>query len=115
MKRHFKIIAAICLLAESFTTLILSLVYAERKREYARLFFGFSLVGGLGGAYLLYSEYQDYKDRCLAADGDDWCSDECDCCEDDFFDEGNADDINFTISEDEKESGNGSEEPAPAQ
>ena len=112
MKKYCKLIAAICLLAQSFTTLILSLAYADRKKEFSKMLFGFSLVGGLGGAYLLYNEYQDYKDRKLTADGDDWC---CDDCEDEFFNEGNADDINFTISEDEKEPEKDSEEPAPAE
>ena len=108
-----KIIAAICLLAQSFTSLILSLVYAGRKKEVSKAFLGFGLLGGLGGAYLLYSEYQDEKENKLAADSDNWCCDD-DCCDDDldFFDDGDADDINFTIAEEKDEKNEGADENA---
>jgi len=106
MSRKTRFIVAICLVAQSFTSLVLSFVYADRKKELSKAFLGFGILGGLGGAYLLYNEYQESKNDRLAFDGADWCSDECDCCDHDFFDEGSADDINFTISEDE-------EEPAP--
>ncbi len=102
MSRKMKFIAAICLLAQSFTSLVLSFVYADRKRELSKAFLGFGILGGLGGAYLLYNEYQESKNDRLAFESDDWCDDDCDCCEDDFFDECCADDINFTISDEEK-------------
>ena len=95
-----KMIAAICLLAQAFTSLVLSFVYANRKKELSKAFLGLGLLGGLGGAYLLYSEYQDENKLC--ADSDDCCCD--DCCDDDldFFDSADADDINFTIAEEDK-------------
>ncbi len=99
MSRKTRFIVAISLVAQAFTCLVLSLVYADRKKELSKLFFGLGFFGGLGGAYLLYNEYQDTKNERLAFEGDHWCSDDCDCCEDDIFDEGDADDINFTISE----------------
>lgn len=102
MSRKTRFIVAICLVAQSFTSLVLSFVYADRKKELSKAFLGLGLLGGLGGAYLLYNEYQDSKNDRLAFEGDEWCSDECDCC-DDFFDEADADDINFTISEEEAE------------
>ena len=99
MSRKTRFIVAICLVAQSFTSLVLSFVYADRKKDLSRAFLGLGILGGLGGAYLLYNEYQDSKNDRLAFESDDWCSDDCDCCDDDFFCEGAADDINFTISE----------------
>jgi hypothetical protein len=101
MSRKTKFIVAICLVAEAFTSLVLSFVYSDRKKELSKLFLGVGILSGLGGAYLLYNEYQEAKNDRLAFDGADWCSDECDCCEGDFFDEDLADDINFTIAEEE--------------
>lgn len=98
MSRKTKFIVAICLVAQSFTSLVLSFVYADRKRELSKAFLGLGILGGLGGAYLLYNEYQESKNDRLAFE-DDWCDDDCDCCEDSFFDECCADDINFTISD----------------
>ncbi len=104
MNRKTKFIIAICLVAQSFTSLVLSFVYANRKKELSKAFLGMGILGGLGGAYLLYNEYMESKNDSLAfADGE-WCDDDCDCCDDDdmdFFDEGDADDINFTIAEEE--------------
>ena len=100
MSRKSKFVLAVCLLAQSFTSLILSFVYANRKKELSKAFLGIGLLGGLGGAYLLYNEYLESRADRLAFDDDDWCDDDDDCCEDDFFDEGSADDINFTIAED---------------
>ena len=99
MSRKTRFIVAICLVAQSFTSLVLSFVYADRKKDLSRAFLGLGILGGLGGAYLLYNEYQDSKNDRLAFESDDWCSDDCDYCEDDFFCEGCADDINFTISD----------------
>lgn len=107
MSRKTRFIAAICLLAQSFTSLVLSFVYADKKKDLSKMFLGFGIVGGLGGAYLLYNEYQDAKNDRLAFEGEEWCTDDCDCCEDDFFDEASADDINFTISDE-----SATEEPA---
>ena len=102
MTRKTKLIVAICLAAQSFTSLVLSLVYADRKKELARAFLGLGLLGGLGSAYLFYNEYQLVKNEKLAFEGADWCDDDCDCCEEDFFgDDCTADDINFTIAEEE--------------
>ena len=116
MLKKPKIIAAICLLAQSFTSFVLSFVYANRKKELSKAFLGLGLLGGLGGAYLLYSEYQDEQNDKLSIDTDDWESDDSDS-DLDFFDKGDADDINFTIAdENEKEdaepSENASEEKA---
>ncbi|MBR2634034.1 MAG: hypothetical protein IKD31_00455 [Clostridia bacterium] len=102
MSRKTRFIVAICLVAQSFTSLVLSFVYANRKKDLSKIFLGFGILGGLGGAYLLYNEYQDAKNEKLAYEGADWCSDDCDCCEENFFEDENADDINFTI-EDEAE------------
>jgi len=101
MSRKSRFIVAVCLVAQSFTSLILALVYADRKKELSKLFLGFGVLGGLGGAYLLYNEYQESKNEKLACDGSEWCCDDCDSeySDEDFFDEGSADDINFTISE----------------
>lgn len=99
MSRKTKFIIAICLVAQSFTSLVLSFVYADRKKELSRAFLGLGILGGLGGAYLLYNEYMEAKNDKLAYDGAEWCSDSCDCCDDGFFEESSADDINFTISD----------------
>lgn len=104
MSRKTKLIIAICLVAESFTSLILSFVYADRKKELSKAFLGIGLLSGLGGAYLLYNEYQETKNDRLVFDGADWCTDDCDCCDGDFFNEGSADDINFTIADEAEES-----------
>ena len=101
MSRKTRFIVAICLVAQSFTSLVLSFVYSDRKKELSKAFLGLGILGGLGGAYLLYNEYQDSKNDRLAFDSSDWCSDDCDCCDDDFFGESNADDINFTIADEE--------------
>ena len=101
MSRKTRFIIAICLVAQSFTSFVLSFVYLDRKKELSKAFLGLGILGGLGGAYLLYNEYQDAKNDRLAFEGSDWCSDDCDCCDEDFFSENDADDINFTISEEE--------------
>ena len=103
MTRKTKFIIAICLVAEAFTTIVLSLIYAERRKELSRALFGVGLLSGLGGAYLLYQEYRQARDEKFVCEGDDWCSDDCDCCDHDFFTETSADDINFTIAEEEAE------------
>lgn len=101
MNRKTKFIVAICLVAEAFTTIVLSLIYAERKKELSRALFSVGLLSGIGGAYLLYKEYRESQDEQLVSDGEDWCSDDCDLGDHDFFSEANADDINFTIADEE--------------
>ncbi len=101
MNRKTKFIVAICLVAEAFTTIVLSLIYAERKKELSRALFSVGLLSGIGGAYLLYKEYRESMDEQLVCDGEDWCSDDCDLCDHDFFSETNADDINFTIADED--------------
>ena len=103
MSRKTKFIIAICLIAQSFTSFVFSFVYAGRKKELSKTFLGIGILGGLGGAYLLYKEYCMSKDEQLAYDGSEWCDDDCDCCDEDFFGEGSADDINFTISDETSE------------
>jgi len=99
MTRKTKFIVAICLIAEAFTTIVLSLIYAERKKDLSRALFGVGVLSGLGGAYLLYKEYREVKNEKFACDGDDWCSDDCDFDDQDFFSDAGADDINFTIAD----------------
>ncbi len=106
MNKKTKFIVAICLVAEAFTSIVLSLIFAERKKELSRALFGVGVLSGLGGAYLLYQEYRESLDEKFVCEGDDWCSDDCDCCDHDFFSETSADDINFTIAE---------ETPAPVE
>lgn len=102
MNRKTKFIVAICLAAQAFTSLVLSFVYADRRKELSRAFLGLGILGGLGSAYLFYNEYQLAKNEKLAYEGADWCDDECDCCGEDLFcDDCTADDINFTIAEEE--------------
>lgn len=102
MNKKTKFIAAVCLLAQSFTSIVLSFVYANRKKELSKAFLGLGVLGGLGGAYLLYKEYEEIREEKLACEGE-WCEDEdCDCCDDIDFDELDADDINFTIAEEEQ-------------
>ncbi len=102
MNKKTKFIAAVCLLAQSFTSIVLSFVYANRKKELSKAFLGLGVLGGLGGAYLLYKEYEESREEKLACEGE-WCEDEdCDCCDDIDFDELDADDINFTIAEEEQ-------------
>lgn len=102
MSKRTRFIIAICLVAQSFTSFVLSFVYADRKKDLSRAFLGLGILGGLGGAYLLYNEYMEAKNDKLAFDGAEWCDDDCDCCDEDFFCEGSADDINFTIADEEK-------------
>lgn len=102
MSRKTKFIVAICLVAQSFTSLVLSFIYADKKKDLSKAFLGFGILGGLGGAYLLYNEYLEAQNDKLAFEGCDWCSDDCDCCEDDLFDEASADDINITIADEEE-------------
>lgn len=97
MNKKFRLISAICLIAQAFTSLVLSFVYANRKRELSHAFLGLGILDGLGGAYLLYKDYQDSKE--LAFDGEEWADD----VEDDLFDEDGADDINFTIADEQDE------------
>jgi hypothetical protein len=100
MTRRTRFIIAICLIAQSFTTLILSFVYSDKKKDLSRAFLGLGIAGGLGGAYLLYTEYKESKKERLAFDNADWCADDCDCCEGDFFENiDEADEINFTIAD----------------
>lgn len=99
MNKRTKFIIAVCLVAQSFTSFVLSFVYAGKKKELSKTFLGLGILGGLGSAYLLYNDYLENKAERLAYD-DDCCCD--DCCDDDFFDdEDSADDINFTIAEEE--------------
>lgn len=105
MSRKSKFIIAICLIAEAFTTIVLSLIYAERKKELSRALLSVGLLSGLGGAYLLYKEYREVKNEKFISEGEDWCNDDCDFDDQDFFSDASADDINFTIAE----------EPAPAE
>ncbi len=102
MSRKTKFIIAICLVAQSFTSFVLSFIYADKKKDLSKAFLGFGILGGLGGAYLLYNEYLEAQNDKLAFEGCDWCSDDCDCCDEDFFDEANADDINITIADEEE-------------
>ena len=103
MFKRTKFIAAICLLAEAFTSIVLFFVYADRKKELSKIFLGLGILGGLGGGYLLYKDYMDAKAKKLA-EGAEW--DEAD---DISFDEVNPDDINFTIADDEIEALGGDE------
>ena len=96
MLKRTKFIAAICLLAEAFTSIVLFFVYAERKKELSKIFLGLGILGGLGGGYLLYKDYMDTRAKKLA-EGADWDDGDID------FDEVNPDDINFTIADDELE------------
>lgn len=100
MNKRTKFIIAVCLVAQSFTSFVLSFVYAGKKKELSKTFLGLGILGGLGSAYLLYNDYLENKAERLAYDDDCYCDD--DCCDDDFFDdEDSADDINFTIAEEE--------------
>ena len=101
MNKKVRLISAICLMAQAFTSLVLSIVYANKKKELSHAFLGFGILGGLGGAYLLYKDYQESKAHQLAYDGEDWGDEDVD---DTLFDENSADDINFTIAEDENTS-----------
>ena len=110
MSRKTKLIVAISLVAEAFTSLVLSFVYMNRKKDLSKIFLGLGILGGIGGAYLLYDDYLQTKADKLACEGDDWCDcDDCDCPEEDFFGNDSADDINFTIAEDAE---NAAEAPA---
>ena len=101
MNKRFRLITAICLIAQAFTSFVLSFVYANRKKELSHAFLGLGILGGLGGAFLLYQDYKESKEAQLALDGeDDWFDDDAD---DGLFDENSADDINFTIAEEESE------------
>lgn len=100
MNKKFRLISAIALIAQAFTSLVLSFVYANKKKELSHAFLGFGILGGIGGAYLLYLDYKESKQHKLAFDGEDWDED----AEDDLFDEDSADDINFTIAEETVES-----------
>ncbi len=108
MNKKFRLISAICLLAQAFTSLVLSFVYANKKKELSHAFLGLGILGGIGGAFLLYQDFKESKEKELAFDGEDWIDDD----DDDFFDEDSADDINFTIADEADDEG-GSEEAAP--
>ena len=108
MKRT-KFIAAVCLIAQAFTSFVLSFVYANRKKELSHAFLGLGILGGLGGAYLLYSDYMENKKERLAFEDGEWDDGEFD---EDLFDEDNADDINFTIAEENEGEKNETEEDA---
>lgn len=109
MSKKFRLITAICLIAQAFTSFVLSFVYANKKKELSHAFLGLGIVGGLGGAYLLYKDYKESK--ALAFDGEEWVDDDTD---DDLFNDEGADDINFTISdENEGETKEEDEEKKP--
>lgn len=110
MNKKFRLITAICLIAQAFTSFVLSFVYANKKKELSHAFLGLGIAGGLGGAYLLYKDYQESK--ALAFDGEEWCDDDAD----DLFDDDSADDINFTIADEDDaktDENEGSEEDKP--
>ena len=96
MSKKFRLITAISLIAQAFTSFVLSFVYANKKKELSHAFLGLGILGGLGGAFLLYRDYKESKEKQLAFDGEDWGDDDS---EDDLFGEDSADDINFTIAD----------------
>ena len=108
MKKRIKLISAICLIAQSFTSLVLFFVYANRKKELSRIFLGLGILGGAGGAYLLYKDYMETKQEKLAFEDGEWSEDDGEL--NDLFDEDGADDINFTIAEDKDEEKDETEE-----
>lgn len=73
--KKLKPILGISLLVQSITFLILSLVNVEKRKNLAIAFGVFSAIGGVAGAGLLVSEYNDRKK--LKADFD----------EEDYFDD----------------------------
>ena len=97
MLKRTKLIAAICMLAEAFTSLVLFFVYANRKKELSKVFLGLGILGGVGGGYLLYRDFVETKKKKAAYSDWDDESDEI------AFDEVDPDDINFTIADDELE------------
>ena len=73
--KKLKPILGISLLVQSVTFFVLCMVNLEKKKNLAKAFGLFSVLGGAAGAYLLVSEYKNRK----AALSDDFS--------DDYFDE----------------------------
>ncbi len=105
MMKESKFIAGVCLLAQSFTCLIMALVYGKKKKGLSGTFFALSAVGGLAGAWMLYDECKKLSESKL------FDLDSCDCEEEDcqcneLYGDGEEEDINFSFEDDAAEEGN---------
>ena len=106
MLKKSKFIAGVCFLAQSFTCLIMGLIYMKKKKSLSGTFFALGAVGGIAGAWLLYDECKQLSDSKLF--DLDSCDDEEFNLDDELFDDGNSEeDINFSFVEESVE-----EEPA---
>lgn len=98
MIKNSKFIAGVCLLAQSFTCLILALVYGRKKKGLSGTFFALSAVGGLAGAWMLYDECKNLSEsKLFDLDSCDCEDEECSCGE--LFDEDAEEEINFSFEE----------------
>ena len=100
MMKNSKFIAGICLLAQSFTCLIMGLVYMKKKKGMAGTFMALSAVGGLAGGWMLYNECKKLSDSKLFDLECCDCEDE-DCVCDELFNDDPNEDINFKILDEE--------------
>lgn len=101
MLKKSKVIAGICFLAQSFTCLVLALVYGKKKKALGGTFLALGAVGGLAGAWLLYDECKKVSDSKLF-------DLECCDCEDeecgDLFDElEGEEDVDFNVVDEDEE------------
>lgn len=83
--KKVKLIAGLCLVAQSLLFFVLFLVYWNRSRSLSRTLGVFAAVGGVSGAWLIVSEMKDRScsDE-LDEDFEDWDEDFEDDMEDSF-------------------------------
>lgn len=80
-----KMIAGLCLIAQSVLFFILFLVYWNKSKSLSRTLAVFSAIGGVGGAYLVLTELRNKKlSDALNDDFDDYDEDFIDDLEDAF-------------------------------
>ena len=108
MIKNSKFIAGVCLLAQSFTCLILALVYGKKKKGLSGTFFALSAVGGLAGAWMLYDECKNLSEsKLFDLDSCDCEDEDCQCNE--LFGEDEEEEINFSFEDESAKEGSDEE------
>jgi len=96
MRKTPKFIVGVSLMAQSFTSFVMFLVFLNKKKGLSKTFLTLGIIGFIGALWSLWSDYKDELSE-LKCDCDE-CIDGCDC-DSDFIDDTSADDITFSITD----------------
>ncbi len=103
MLKKSKIISGVCLILQSFVSLVTAFICLKKHKGLAGALFALSAVGGIAGAWLMYDECKNVSESKL------FDLDECDCDdepdgENELFPESapSDEDIHFSFAQEEK-------------